>query len=83
MTKEAAPRVEGGKGVHLDSAGETKKVPRDVPKESFEFPSLKQSVMVYISYFIVVLFGYLDEFLRKIRIKPMTGQFQNQEVEVS
>lgn len=83
MTKEAALRVEGSKDMHLHSAESTKKVPRKQPKEIFELPSLTQSVLVYIGYVIVFLFGYLDEFLRRIGVKRTTVPVHDKELEVS
>lgn len=71
MTKEAAMGVRGhgGNDTHLDPVEEAGKMPRKRPKETFELPTLMQTVMVYSCYFILTLFGHLAEFLRKIGLK--------------
>ena len=72
MTKEATPRFEGGEGKCPTPAGKTKK-PRPNPKEKFEPPPLLDAVCTYISYAVVVLFGHLADFWRRIGLKKDGG----------
>ena len=82
MTKEASMRLDGSKDMRLHPTDAETKVPRKRPVESFEQPSLWRAVLVYIGYVLVFLFGYLDEFVRKIGLKKMAG-LHDPELEVS
>lgn len=66
MTKEAALRSERAK---LTSGGETKKEGTRNPKESFEPPPLIDVVFTYISYAVLVVFGYFADFWRRLGFK--------------
>lgn len=74
MTKEAILGFKEGKGEGRSSAIiEEKTVKREYPKESFEPPPLLDAVCTYISYAVIILFGHLADFWRRIGLKKDGG----------
>lgn len=43
--------------------------PKTLPKETFEEVPLDRAILTYISYGILILWGYINDFLRRIGIK--------------
>ena len=71
MTKEAIVRVsQGEKTSGISSADEAKKEKqRRVPKESFPPPPLFDAVCTYISYGLVIIFGHIADFMRRLGLR--------------
>lgn len=70
MTKETAMKYEtagaGGKNA-TEAASEGK--PKKAPKEQFDPPPLMAAVATYISYALIMIFGYIADILRRLGLK--------------
>lgn len=75
MTKDAVMGETGEekKDQATSSAGEVLRRTRKDPKESFEPPPLFDVMCTYISYAVLVLFGYLADFWRRVGLKKDGG----------
>ena len=53
----------------IANTNELLELPRSLPKESFDEVPLNKAISTYISYAILILWGYISDFLRRIGVK--------------
>ena len=71
MTKEFGELKRHSMGLKCVSGKATcrSKPEREMPKETFEAPAMLTALCTYTSYAVLIIFGHLADFLRKMGLK--------------